>query len=134
GSSLATAIGDFDGDGNADIAVAYSADQASASDGYVSVWIGSENGTFSFGNNFIAGKNPYSIAAADFDGDGNLDLVVSNLGIDHTNGGFLSGSVSVLLGNGNGTFQDHVDYATGLGPNSVAVGDFNGDGRLDFAV
>jgi len=134
GSSLATAIGDFDGDGNADIAVAYSADQASASDGYVSVWIGSENGTFSFGNNFIAGKNPYSIAAADFDGDGNLDLVVSNLGIDHTNGGFLSGSVSVLLGIGNGTFQDHVDYATGLGPNSVAVGDFNGDGRLDFAV
>ena len=42
--------------------------------------------------------------------------------------------VSVLLGNGNGTFQAAVNYAAGLSPSSVAVGDFNGDGKTDLAV
>ena len=53
------------------------------------------------------------------------DLVVVNQG---------SNTISVLLGNGNGTFQPRTDYATGTGPAGVAVGDFNGDGKLDIAV
>ena len=63
----------------------------------------------------------------DFNGDGKLDLAVAN---------FVDSSVSVLLGNGDGTFQVAVDYGTGSQgePLSVAVGDFNADGKLDLAV
>src|SRR5207302_8358220 len=54
-----------------------------------------------------------------------LDLAVENFG---------SNDVSVLLGNGDGTFQSAVSYAAGWGPGGLAVGDFNGDGRLDLVV
>ena len=63
------------------------------------------------------------MAVGDFNGDGKLDLVVANRA---------SNNVSVLLGNGNGTFQAAVNYAAGSKPRSVAVGDFNGDGKLDW--
>ena len=80
----------------------------------------------SFSNTFYAvGAGPISVAVGDFNGDGKPDLVVVNQG---------SNTVSVLLGNGEGTFQPAVDYAVGTSPYSVAVGDFNGDGKLDLAV
>lgn len=70
-------------------------------------------------------SNPLALATADFNGDRNKDLAVSNEG---------SNTVSILLGNGNGTFQSHVDYATGAEPAGMAAGDFNRDGTLDLAV
>ena len=61
-----------------------------------------------------------SIAVGDFNGDGKLDLAVANSG---------NGTVSVLLGNGNGTFATDTTYSTGgTTPEAVAVGDFNKDG------
>ena len=66
-----------------------------------------------------------SVAVGDFNGDGALDLVVANR---------FSNNVSVLLGNGDGTFRTAVNYAAGSSPLSVAVGDFNGDGVLDLVV
>ncbi len=68
------------------------------------------------------------VAAGDFNGDGILDLAVTNQGVGNT--------VSVLLGNGDGTFQTQIPYGLdpGSSPNAVAVGDFNGDGKLDLAV
>jgi len=74
---------------------------------------------------FPTGTEPQDLAAGDFNGDGKLDLVTAN---------FSANTISVLLGNGDGTFQSHVDYATGSGPWRVATGDFNGDGNLDLAV
>jgi len=74
---------------------------------------------------FNAGSSPFALATGDFNGDGKLDLVVANFG---------SNNISVLLGNGDGTFQAAVNYSAGSGPRSIAVGDFNGDGRLDLAV
>ena len=71
-----------------------------------------------------AGFSPYSVATGDFNGDGKLDLVVANN----------VSTVSVFLGNGDGTFQPAVNYAAGSSPKAVAVGDFNGDGKLDLAV
>jgi len=84
-----------------------------------SSWIFGERSDFS------TGSGPNSVATGDFNKDGRLDLALSN---------YFDNTVSVLLGNGDGTFKAHVDYATQLGPDSVVVGDFNGDGKLDLAV
>ena len=74
---------------------------------------------------FSAGDGPFSVATGDLDGDGNLDLAVAN---------YYSDNVSVLLGNGDGTFQTAANYGAGDGPVSVATGDLDGDGNLDLAV
>src|SRR5947199_255438 len=76
-------------------------------------------------SNFTPGNGPYSVAAADVNGDGKPDLVVANRN---------SNTVSVLLANGNGTFQSAANFATGANPGSVAAVDFNGDNKLDLAV
>ena len=73
---------------------------------------------------FAAGSSPQSVAVGDFNGDGALDLAVAN--------GF--NDVSVLLGNGDGSFQEARSFGVGNSPTSLAVGDFNGDGALDLAV
>ena len=69
----------------------------------------------------------------DFNGDGKLDLAVSNLG-DDTQGPKNGGGVSVLLGNGDGTFQPAVSYLNDQKGLWVTVADFNGDGKLDLAM
>ena len=65
--------------------------------------------------NYAAGTNPRTVAVGDFSGDGKVDLAVVNQA---------SSSVSVLLGNGNGSFQEAVNYGVGSWPSSVAVGRF----------
>ena len=115
------AVGDFNGDGKPDLALANGS-------GTVSVLLGNGDGTFQPHVEYPAGPGAFSVAVGDFSGDGKLDLAVAN------NNGNQSGTVSVLLGNGDGTFQPHVDYPVGVGPYSVAVGDFNRDGKLDLVV
>lgn len=77
---------------------------------------------------YIAGTNPQSIAVGDFNKDGKLDLAVSN----YSGGG--AGSVSIFLGNGDGTFQPQVEYSVGRGPVVVMAADFNKDGKLDLVT
>lgn len=81
----------------------------------------------SFGpsTNFPVDANPLGVALADLNSDGNLDVVTANYG---------AGSVSVLLGNGNGTFQSVKSFAAGAFASTIAVGDFNGDHLPDLAV
>src|SRR5207249_3382514 len=74
---------------------------------------------------FPAGTAPVSVAAGDFNGDGQLDLAVADNGAK---------AVSVLLGNGDGTFQAARAFPVGDYPRSVVVGDFNGDGKLDLVL
>jgi hypothetical protein len=112
------AVGDFNGDGKMDLAV------ANEGSDNVSILLGNGDGTFQAAVNYGAGTDPDSVAVGDFRGDGKLDLVVAN---------YYSNNVSVLLGNGDGTFQAAVNYGVSA-PTSVAVGDFNGDGKLDLAV
>ncbi|MGH9595953.1 MAG: FG-GAP-like repeat-containing protein, partial [Edaphobacter sp.] len=72
------------------------------------------------------GTNPQDVVAGDFNGDGNVDLAVLNSG---------SKTVSILLGNGDGTFNVlGTTYSTGNGPVALVTGDFDGDGNLDLAV
>ena len=71
------------------------------------------------------GGGPYSVAVGDFNGNGKADLAVANGS---------SNDVSILLGNGNGTFASAVPYGAGTVPVSVAIGVFDGDGKADLAI
>ncbi|MGA2099544.1 MAG: choice-of-anchor D domain-containing protein [Candidatus Sulfotelmatobacter sp.] len=71
------------------------------------------------------GEDPRGMVVADFNGDGRPDLAVVNRG---------SNTVSILLGNGDGTFAAQSSFATGTDPIAIAVGDFNGDGKLDLVT
>jgi hypothetical protein len=116
---LSVAVGDFNGDGFLDMAVANFGN-------FVAVLLGNGDGTFRAARTFWANLNPSSVAVGDFNGDGLPDLVVAG-DPDPRN-------VSVLLGNGDGTFRAARNFSAGSGPGSVAVGDFNGDGLPDLAV
>jgi tetratricopeptide (TPR) repeat protein len=74
---------------------------------------------------FPTGAAPVRVATADFNGDARLDLAVVNKGAN---------TVSILLGNGDGTFGAKTDFPAGTSPVAIATGDFNGDGKLDLAV
>ena len=89
-SPASVAVGDFNGDGLADIAVANSADNT------ISVLLAKPDGSYHAAVAYAAGATPSGVTAADLNGDGKLDLVVANKG---------DSTISVLLGNGDGTFK-----------------------------
>src|SRR5271169_2726012 len=114
------AVGDFNGDGKLDIVVVYG-----FNDARVAVLLGNGDGTFQEPfKSSIAGFQGGSIAVGDFNGDGKLDVAVSDSSV----------GVDVMLGNGDGTFKAPVTYATAAEPVMVIVADFNDDGKLDLAT
>ena len=119
--------GDFNKDGIEDVAVVNECgnDGTCLSAGSISILLGNPDGTFQSHVDYATGSVPRFAIAADFNGDGILDLAVVNTG---------SNTISIFIGNGDGTFQSHVDYPTGAGPVSIVAGDFNGDHKLDLAV
>jgi hypothetical protein len=132
-AAVSVAVRDVNGDGKPDLVVANKFCNINCENGSVSVLLGNGDGTFqpavSYGS---GGYQAYSVAVADVNGDGRPDLVVAN---EFCNLNCANGSVSVLLGNGDGTFQAAVSYSSGgYAAVSVAMGDVNGDGRPDLVV
>ena len=86
-------------------------------------------GTFSGGSEvFVSQQNPEQVVLGDVDGDGDLDLLTANAGTTAQPGN----TVSVRLNNGSGTFSGGSNVTVGLSPNSLALGDVDGDGDLDL--
>jgi hypothetical protein len=136
------AVADLNGDGKPDLVVTnfyYVRGYVGFPGKSVSVLLGNGDGTFQLPRSFstntsVKNYGPSSVAVADLNGDGKPDLVVTNYGYSGYLGSYPGDKVSVLLGNGNGTFQAAKEYTTGTAPVSVAVADLNGDGKPDLVV
>lgn len=116
------AAADFDGDGTLDLATPCMLTNN------LTVFLGRPDGSFAAltASSFpAAGRGPRSVVAADFDNDGSVDLATGNSE---------AGTISILLGHGDGTFAPHADFKTGATPQGIAAGEFNGDGIPDLVT
>jgi hypothetical protein len=130
GSPSGVAVADYNGDGNLDLATANN-------DGTATILLGNGNGTFQPAVNInltpsatSSCGDPDAILSADLNGDSKPDIAIACT---------TSGSVSVLLGNGDGTFQTPVSYSTaagnaGGGPEAIAAADFDGKTGIDLVI
>jgi VCBS repeat-containing protein len=126
------AVGDFNADGKLDILTA-SESHANTfiPGGGLSVLLGNGDFTFQAAVTYADRSNPTGVTLGDFNRDGRLDIAMAN----NFNSQAISGQVSVLLGNPNGTFQNPLNYSTvGANPRALAVGDLNADAIPDLAV
>lgn len=120
GGTVSLAVGNFDGDGRLDLV-------ATSYPNTLNVLRGNGEGTFDLNGVYMVGTTTYpvSVGVGDFNADAKADLAVAS---------YNSGTVGVLIGRGDTTFQSPQNFFVGGGPYSVAVGDFNGDGQPDLAT
>lgn len=119
-------VADLNNDSHLDL---IEVNQNVSGNGSISVLLGKGDGTFQAAVNYTVGVASVSVSVADFNGDGILDLMVAD------RGGSSYGDANLLLGNGDGTFRPATVVSVGnFFPYWGVAGDFNGDGKLDFAV
>jgi hypothetical protein len=124
---VAVAVADLNGDTKPDIVVANNEDDT------VSVLLGNCDLTFNSGGNFPVDASPEWVVAADFNRDGHVDIATSSDFGNLANPSDLNDKVSVLLGNGDGTFMPLVDFDVGLGAFGIVAADLNSDHKPDIA-
>src|SRR5271165_3355206 len=124
------ATGDFNGDGNADLAVT-NEPSAIGTAGNVAALLGKGDGTFFPAVSYPVGEFPGTIVAADFNGDGKVDLAALDNEVGIAN---YVNKVWVLRGKGDGTFQPAVSTATGTGSGYLSFVDLNHDGKMDLVI
>jgi hypothetical protein len=129
GYPVSIASGDMNSDGNQDLIVA---EYGGTGTGDIGIFLGDGTGHFKLFGAYQAGIEPISLAVADFNGDGNLDVGVANTGNDGS-----GESMMVFFGNGTGALGKPVYYPFKLrdgGPLSIAAGDLTGDGHIDLVL
>jgi hypothetical protein len=145
GIPSAIAAGDFNMDGHPDLAVAngglactinpLEGTEHCVADHSLGILLGKGDGTFQTATTYQTGAEPSSIVVADFNGDGKQDVAVTNPACILPNFGLCGGStISMLWGNGDGTFRKRLDYHVGPAPLALAAGDLNGDSKPDLVA
>jgi|HubBroStandDraft_6_1064221.scaffolds.fasta_scaffold20322_1 hypothetical protein len=122
---IGIASGDFNEDGNEDLAVV---ETSGTGDGLIAIFLGDGKGGFRLSASYATGVAPVSVAMADFNGDGHLDVAVTNKGFDSP------GSVMTFFGDGHGKLRGRTTYKLSGGPFGIAAGDVNGDHSPDLVV
>ena len=123
-------VGDFNGDGIPDLAVAQTAVYGEQS--AISILLGYGEGFFLPPVNYTVGTGALALVAGDFDGEGKLDLILT---LSYTPAPTSNNTASVMRGKGDGTFVLQTSgFEVGPAPDSVVAGDFRGDGKLDLAI
>jgi hypothetical protein len=122
-------VADYNKDGRLDVALAGG---VAVSGGVPEMFLGQGNGTFDSGTMLNIANGEVASITADFNGDGNLDFVTSQAG--GGSNGTSPGQLSLILGNGNGTFGNPRTFSASPTPRGMVAGDFNRDGKLDIIV
>ncbi len=125
------ALGDFNGDGKPDVLVTAVASSA-ANPNAAYLFLNNGDGTLAQAKQVGTAVTPQGLALGDLNGDGKLDFVMTDNGINSTTN--TQGAMLVYLGKGDGTFAAPVSYNPGFFPGSVAIADMNNDGKLDVLV
>ncbi|WP_175517115.1 beta strand repeat-containing protein [Planctomicrobium piriforme] len=125
---MSLVAGDFDGDGILDLVV------GNYGTNTVTFLLGNLGGTFGFRRDIVVGAYTNGLAAADVNNDGWLDLITTNGKVEFSASADQPGTINVLRGNGNGTFQPKLTITGPGAPTGLTLADFNNDGKVDLAV
>jgi|GEM_PF-1148614 len=124
---------DLNTDGSLDVVVACLGSSNAPETSRLGILLGNGGGSFSAPTVLNVGSGVYAVHAADFNGDGKPDLAVGRDYYDTRTGGKLGG-LTILLGKGNGTFENQVDLQPTQSVNGISSGDLNEDGKVDLVV
>jgi hypothetical protein len=122
---IAIASGDFNEDGHEDLAVV---ETSGTGNGLIAIFLGDGKGGFRPSASYATGVASVSVIVADFNGDGHLDVAVTNKGFSRP------GSVMTFFGDGHGKLRARTTYKMSGGPFGIAAGDLNGDRSPDLVV